>query len=381
MEIVNQMIEDKENGGPTTQAATDPHSILNTMTDESAKQDGAAKEPTAEEKQKTEDAAKAAELAVENQAKKEADALKEKDKAEKKDIQLDEAGQPKLDELGDKVKADAAPVEKDWWEKEEPKADTTEKGRDETKQKELNDKLARLAELETLLADPETEAFVSAKKLGKGIKDFYNEVVGTDYDSLSPEALYELKLKRNGLQGEELEEEIAAFATLRPGEKRIQTNDIKAQLKAQQSENLKKFSVDAKAQEEVYKARVNKQLQEADAYAKQIVGQKRFGIEITPEIAYDVKQAVSQGLKEMFNEDGSINLANFSDSVILYKHREAIVAASVKKALHKGKGEVLAEVTRASKNETVNRVPDEKNAPKTEYDRVGSEFYNQYAKK
>lgn len=382
MDIINEMIEAKDKE-PVSATQTDPNQIVENLAAEA--QEGADKKETEtpEDKKIKEEADQKAALDKEAREKKETDALKEREKAENKDIQKDDKGNPITDEAGDKVKKNQV-VEKDWWEKDEAPASGTpeNKTKDEVREKEITSKLTELAEIKKILADPEIEAFIAAKKTGKNIKEFYNEVVGTDYDSLSPEALNEIDLKRHGIEGDELTEANDAFAALPNWEKRKQTNGIKAQLKSAQEQNLKKFSVDATAQQEAQQKAAQKTMQEADSFAKQLIGQKKFGIEITPDIAHGYKQAVMTGMIEDFqNKDGSMNHSNFADMVILYQNRKAIVEANVQKALNKGKGEVLADVTRASKNDTVNRVPDEKGSAKTDFDRASDDFYGQYAKK
>lgn len=380
MDIVNQMIEEDKNAATTTQNNLNPNDIISDMAiDAEANEKKPSSEKTSDQIKQEEDAAK---LAVSEKEAKDREALKEKEKAEKKEIQLDDKGQPQLDELGDKVPKDASPVEKQWYETEEaPTGTPKSKNTDEDKQKEITDKLNRLAELEKTFADPELEAFAAAKKQGKSIKEFYNEVVGTDYDNLTPEALQELKLKSLGVEGDDLVEALEAFSSLPKWDKVERTSALKTELKSKQSDSLKRFSIDAKAQEKSRQENIQKQVQEADAFAKSLIGKKMYGIEITPSIANDYKNAVVSGVKDFINEDGTINHSNYSTAYIFYKNKEAIVYANVKSALNKGKGEILADVTRASKNETVNRVPDEKGTAKTDFERASDDFYNQYAKK
>lgn len=328
----------------------------------------------ANEKEAQELAAKAK---AKEDAEKEVVAAKEREELAKYD--LDDKGNPKTDEHGAKVLKNSAPAEKEWFESDEVVANVNKTNEKESGK--TQEKLSKLAEYEKILADPEIEAFVEFKKTGKGIKDFYNEVVGTDYDSLSPDALQEIKLKNLGMQGEDLAEALEAFSALPKWDKVERTSGLKDQLKAKQAESLKRFSVDAKAMQAKQEELNRKTIQEADNYAKQLVGQKKFGIEITPDHAHEVRQAVVEGVKEFFKEDGSLNLETFGDAIIAYRNIKTIVSKNVERAMNKGKGEVLAEVTRPSKNETVNRVPDEKNGSRSEYDKASDAFFSQYAPK
>lgn len=110
--------------------------------------------------------------------------------------------------------------------------------------KEVTEKLSFLEQENKLLkTDP---AYAIAKELiGKGkdgIKELMNKFDLTDYDKLSAKEIYEIDLKNQGLEGEDLKSELSDFEDLSPAKQKLTTNPMRAKLKEQADEKLKSIS-------------------------------------------------------------------------------------------------------------------------------------------
>lgn len=99
------------------------------------------------------------------------------------------------------------------------------------------------AENKTLKSDP---AYAIAKELiGKGkdgVKELMNKFDLTDYDKLSNKDIYEIDLKGQGLEGEELKEALEEFESLPTYKQKTTTNPLRSKLKEGADEKLKSIS-------------------------------------------------------------------------------------------------------------------------------------------
>lgn len=246
-------------------------------------------------------------------------------------------------------------IQKDWWDtKEEKKEEPTVETNKDTK--------AKLAEYDKLLTDPEIKAFIEAKKAGKTLRSFVNELKGVDPESLSPEQLYETQLKALNLTTEEYDEEMDKFKELSKVIQLNTTKPIKEELLKEQNERLSKFSTEASETSKKDAERTtfihNKATKDLDEFIKGIEGADFLGVKITPEIAEGLKVFTDKDFN-IYNADGTYNVPYMVELGLFTKYRKELMTENIERATEKGKEEILKEVTRPSQEiKGTQRMPD-----------------------
>jgi ElaB/YqjD/DUF883 family membrane-anchored ribosome-binding protein len=237
---------------------------------------------------------------------------------------------------------------KQWWEEEESPATIDDK---KNKTKPDVDYAAKMQEYEAILKDPEVEALLAAKKAGKNLLSFAEELKGSDTAKLTPEQLFEIKLQRAGATTEEISEELSEFTSLSSAKKKLETQDIKAKLENERQENLKRItnvnSEYAQKQQQV----INKATAEAEDFVKDLNDKDFFGVRITPEIASTLKDTVMNGFT-IRNPDGTVDVPRSMKLALWDRYEKLVIKANMANAKTEGKEEVLKEITRPSLNNT-----------------------------
>ncbi len=137
----------------------------------------------------------------------------------------------KIKDKSEVVLADAEKAEK------QPKSKATELPKD------IQERLERLAILESIV---ETPAYALAEKLTKegktNVKDIIKDFDLNDYDSLSNKDVYKISLEQQGITGDELIEALDEFESLPAYKQKIETNPIRSKLKDAANEKNNIFS-------------------------------------------------------------------------------------------------------------------------------------------
>ena len=242
-----------------------------------------------------------------------------------------------------------------WWE-------TPEKKKEEPTVETDKDIQAKVIEYDKLISDPEIKAFVEAKKAGKTLRSFVGELKGVDPESLSPEQLHEIKLKKYNLTAEEHKEQVEKFEDLTKIEQVTATQAVKDELLKEQDERLSKFSTEAteasKKEDERNDFITNKAKTDLDNYIKDIEGKDFLGVKITPEIAEGLKAFADKDFT-IYNPDGTFNVPYMVELGLFSKYRKQLMTENIERATEKGKKEILDGTTRPSQeNKGTQRLPD-----------------------
>ena len=273
--------------------------------------DAQAKADEAEATRVAAETAKQAEIEANNKSAADAKAVEDAKKkdAEIKDADIDAIDEDALEELSDE---DRAYMDEISGKKEKNPEGKKEVTKDKVKDAEDIAPLKQKAsEYEKILADPLTKAFLDFRKEGgQDLAEFSKKIGISDVGSLTPEQLYEQDLKgMPELSEDEVADEMAKFQDLSKVEKLRLTKDIKSKLFAERDEKLKTFSVNVNKEAEAYKAfeqqAISKGVTELGDVLTKMEGKKYKGLTVTPEMANEIRQYVTQNTVVKLNEDGS----------------------------------------------------------------------------
>jgi hypothetical protein len=250
----------------------------------------------------------------------------------------------------EKIEESKSNEEKEWWDDYEDKVVTESKNQpsqEDLLKKQLEEYEAKLKQIESI---PEVLALIDAKKSGKDVNSALKELIGTDFDKLSPLELYELDLKSKGFTDDEVAELSEVFGEKSSAMQKLETLSIKERLKAEQQEKLQQYVQQApkleapqtKAQENITKAET-----EVNNLAN-LVGQELYGVTLTKEIVDSVKDAIANKYV-MGDAENGFDIKGSFDLHFKALYTPLIVKANVQKATAKAKEQVLNEMTRPDK--------------------------------
>ena len=239
------------------------------------------------------------------------DAKKEESSGEQKPVE-----QPKKKSLRDFVK----PVSK-----ETPK-ETKSEELPEIFKSQLSEKEKRIAELEAIVNDPDNQIWFETRKSGKEVFDILREVDGINPETLSNEQLREIQLKQDGIEGDDFEEAMDDFRSMKSYEQRTLVKPIKEKLK--QDGSLKKQEFMSKlsqhnqqsTQEQAHAQELLRSSQtQALNFGKSLIGKNHMGVQVTPEMVKSVENSIlKDGLLDT-NPDGSLNSEQLFNLAFLKK--------------------------------------------------------------
>lgn len=237
-------------------------------------------------------------------------------------------------------------VTKNWFD-DDTNADNADAGKTgNSKSTEISAEYkAKIEEYESLMKDPEMEAIIAAKKSGKNLLDFIQEVKPVDYNKMSPSELNEIRLKKLGVTDEELKEAMEIFNELPKWEQREKTASVKASLEQEQSERLKKFPQDAARQMEARNAFIKKTELDLDKKLDGLLGKELFGLKITDAEHNTLRNTVLNELA-VYTPDGNIDIERSLELALWDKYKKEIVRANINKARASATEEIFKERVR-----------------------------------
>lgn len=203
-----------------------------------------------------------------------------------------------------------------------------------------NPYVSKAKEFDKLSSDPFFKSFLEFRKNGgENIKDFAKNLIGVDYDAMSPEEIYRKDIELLGVTQEAIDEEMEMFDNLSPIEKLRKTNPIKNALKKQQEESIKPISmpVNENAQRRAQAAQTA--IPELNDTVSDMVGKKYSALTITPEMGEEITKYVMSRTHEKFDSNGDFIGYDIKESIDaavykLYKNKmfKAIADASAARA-------------------------------------------------
>lgn len=305
----------------------------------------AAETPASENKPVFED--KKPEVKVETKAAEKPVEVKTEIKVE--DKKADSKVEDTKTEAEEKESAKPKDTKKQWWEDSESPATIVEDKKDGNKSEV--DYAAKLKEYEDILADQEVQALLSAKKAGKNLLSFAEELKGTDASKLTPSDLYKMRLVSAGASEEEITEALSEFSNKPKWQQNEETQSIRAKLESERQENLKRVIGSNSDYAEKQKQNVNKAIAELDAFVSDLNDKELFGVKITPEIAKGLKDTVMNEISYT-NPDGTTNIQLSIEQALWHKYKKIVMKANIAKAKAESTEQVLNEMTRANVNNT-----------------------------
>ncbi len=248
-------------------------------------------------------------LSLQDRAKAESKVIKEIKKAEKKEAAED--------------------VAKNWF--DDDKEVVSENEKTKPNYEIPADTKAKLDEYESFLRDPEMEAIIAAKKSGKNLFDFIEEIKPVDYSKLSPSELNEIRLKRLGVTDDEIKEAMEIFNELPKWEQIEKVASVKTSLEQEQGERLKKFPKDVARQTEARNNLIKKAELDLDKKLDSILEKEMYGLKITENEQKVIRETALNG-RAFFKEDGSLDAEETIDYALWKNFKKEIVRANITKA-------------------------------------------------
>ena len=262
-------------------------------------------------------------LSLQDRAKAEAKVVREIKKAEKKEAEED--------------------IAKNWFDDDKVVVNENEKAK--PNYEIPADTKAKLDEYESLLKDPEMEALLAAKKSGKNLFDFINEIKPVDYNKLSPSELNEIRLKRLGVTDDEIKEAMEIFNELPKWEQREKVASVKTSLEQEQGERLKKFPQDVARQTEARENFIKKAELDLNKKLDSILDKEMYGLKITEEVKNVIGDTVLNGVA-FYKKDGSFDVEESIDYSLWKNFKKEIVRANINKARASATEEIFKERVR-----------------------------------
>lgn len=266
------------------------------------------------------------------------------------------------------VVAPVADAPKEWYE-----TDTTQQVA--TTQAE-EDYKTKYEELQYLLQDQQISAVIEARKAGKDLFGFVEEMKGVDVDKMSSSQLFELKLSQYTLTDEQKDLERERFEFKSPMEQQESVLPIKEQLINEQNSRLGQFASTNSHKQAELQAQEQREAQIAintlSTKMAEITGKEYLGLNITPERADKITETVISYTKRnddgTFDIDGSIKLAMFMN------YDKEIVKANVDKVRSQTVNEIHNEITRPSVESTTSSTTSAKTAQQEQDEAYAAEM-------
>jgi len=183
--------------------------------------------------------------------------------------------------------------------KEEPAAEVKTKSKTKEKPvslpKEVEEELSILREI------AKSEEYRLAKEFRakgkKGAKEFAKQFDSPDFNSMTPPQVWEINLKNQGIEGDDLKELMDEFNDLSPAKQKIATNPIKAALQKESDENVRNLlSEPSEAQiqafQKVQQEAAGEAVQKLDEMIEKTFSKGYFGYKPTREELEEIKDAV-----------------------------------------------------------------------------------------
>ena len=273
-----------------------------------------------------------------------ASADKEKETEAKTEAKKEETTEDKTEEKNTEAKTEEQTEQPTlWWNAtEEVKTKTTP---------EVKTEIDKIKAYDDLLSDPEIKAFVDAKKAGKTLTSFLNEIKGVDVDKMSSEDIFKLDLQKYGAKDDALEEAMEDFRAKPQWQQDKDIAPLKEVIKKEQADKLKEFSISSTLEVQKRDDMVKKGFDDLDLHLKNITGTKIDGFEITKEISDDIKNFVTNQFS-IYNEDGSFNIDYLVDIALYKTHKKDIMKANFDDLEKQIEEKYIKEYSRPSKKET-----------------------------
>ena len=262
-----------------------------------------------------------------------------------------------------------APVETDW--RKELGFDDSAENKTEEIKKDDNSKLLKEYESKAKEYDEDSNdtfisAYKAAKKAGKDVSSFINEVRGVDVNSLTPEQIWDANLKAEGLSPEDIATEMEKFAELSPFQKKAQTKSFKQELITQQHEQLKKYASDNTASAKDNEAATKIFQEQGRRFFEKIKDSDWQGMKMTPSEVNKLQNFLETEFN-FKNADGTLDYEKYAKVGNYALNERTILTNTYKKGETKGYEKALLEIARPSNNDKrFNSAPDVKTTNKSE---------------
>lgn len=226
-------------------------------------------------------------------------------------------------------------------------------GLEETKEVVVNEPVYDQAYLDykEWLSDPQVVAVIEARKSGKSVTDLMKEINAEDPSKLTTKDLYEKHLDSYGLTPEEKEIELDKFDGMSPLEKAQQIQPIKERLTGEFNKKLEQFINPIKQERESASQAIEKNVAEGHQKLESLLAQDEFmGLELTAERKQKLKTYIENNCFP--DKNGKYDVDQTFKAGIVENFGADIVKVAKQKAETKAKVEVMAEITRPSKEIT-----------------------------
>lgn len=230
-----------------------------------------------------------------------------------------------------------APVEKEWWEKEEAVNPTDTIKAEEKPAIELDDDMKLILEY---------------KKSGKTLADFVKEYNVDDLSTWDDAKVMKEGLKEfMNLSEEELEQATYDYENASIIQKKQWAETFRQRFAEKNEQKLKQLVSSNQQNSEAQKAIAEKYNAELEQFSSQIVNKEVYGLKITDEMSRDLKKFINEEFS-LQRKDGSFDIEKVYSVALWLKHGKDLVKANVTKARNEGKEQVIREVSNPSKNNT-----------------------------
>lgn len=231
-----------------------------------------------------------------------------------------------------------APIEKEWWDKDETVSNT------ETIKAEEKKEIVDL--------DDDMKLILEYKKSGKTLADFVKEYNVDDLSTWDDAKVMKEGLKEfMNLSEEELEQATYDYENASILQKKQWAETFRGRFAEKNEQKLKQLVSSNQQNSEAQKAIAEKYNAELEQFSSQIVNKEVYGLKITDEMSKDLKKFINEEFS-LQRKDGSFDIEKVYSVALWLKHGKDLVKANVTKARNEGKEQVIREVSNPSKNNT-----------------------------
>lgn len=157
------------------------------------------------------------------------------------------------------------------------------------------------------LENPEVQTFIEAIESGKDIFSYMDEVRGVDASKMTPEQIFEYDLRKLGTTDDELADALVDFSAKPSWQKKKETEGLYQKYSGNKEQVLEKFRSRLKADSSAQSQALEITQRNYQNIVETSVGQKIDGVEISPQMASELKDYYNKNAAIPQKADGSLD--------------------------------------------------------------------------
>jgi hypothetical protein len=177
----------------------------------------------------------------------------------------------------------------------------------------------KVAQAEAVLNDPLIDGYLKFKQSSNGsFRDYMKSFeLDKDYDAMSDKEIYKMSVNGLGLTEEEVEYEMDRFDDLSPVQKKLETRNMREELKKQQEDRIKNVAFQTSEQSVEQQKRMQetqkKNHEQFVGLTRSMVNKGYYGLNLTEDMTKAIHDYVISGKIGFVNADGTVNVNKMFD--------------------------------------------------------------------